>query len=256
MFATIIVILPSLYSGGQVCVSHGSEGKIFDFQAHGFSTSVLAWYADVMHEVKPITSGYRLALSYNLIHNSTSLPLPTVPTVNPAIADLRDIFDKWRRGYYEDAPSHISYLLEHQYSKVDLSRGDKGLKGVDAHLVRVLFEISKEAGVALGLAELECHVVGGASEDFDPYSSGKRARHSYYDEYDDCGDDTPCIGEETSRTTTISSLVDLDGNFLIGEGKITVTNDGLIPNDPFEDEDPDDRDYEGYMGNVRVICVC
>lgn len=64
MFATIIVILPSMYTGGEVHVSHSSSYEVFDFAAQSLlSTVALAWYTDVFHEVKPVTSGYRLALS-------------------------------------------------------------------------------------------------------------------------------------------------------------------------------------------------
>jgi predicted 2-oxoglutarate/Fe(II)-dependent dioxygenase YbiX len=65
MFATVIIILPSIYGGGEVRVKHGSASQTFEFPS--FSTSALAWYTDVMHEVRPVTSGHRLALSYNLI---------------------------------------------------------------------------------------------------------------------------------------------------------------------------------------------
>ena len=50
-------------------VSHASTTKTIDFSPNSLiSTAVLAWYTDVKHEVKPVTSGYRLALTYNLIH--------------------------------------------------------------------------------------------------------------------------------------------------------------------------------------------
>ncbi|KAG6805401.1 hypothetical protein H0H93_004866, partial [Arthromyces matolae] len=69
MFATAIIVLPSLYTGGEVHVSHSSTTKVLDFASHSLlSTALLAWYTDVVHEVKPLKSGYRLALSYNLIH--------------------------------------------------------------------------------------------------------------------------------------------------------------------------------------------
>ena len=117
-----------------------------------------------------------------------------------------------------------------------MGSGAIALKGADAHLTKVLSQVAREEGVALGLAELECHMVGGADEDFG------------YDE-------SPFMGEVERRTTTVSSLVDLNGKKLIGRGKIEVSEKELIPGDPFVDEDPDDRDYEGYMGNVGLALV-
>lgn len=49
MFATIIIILPLLYTGGEVDAKHGSVTETFQFPP--FSTSALAWYTEVMHEV-------------------------------------------------------------------------------------------------------------------------------------------------------------------------------------------------------------
>jgi hypothetical protein len=43
-------------------------------------------------------------------------------------------------------------------------------------------------------------------------------------------------------------------------GDLTINEEDLIPENPFEDVEPDDKDYEGYMGNVRrflgtILCI-
>lgn len=253
MFATVVIVLPSFYSGGQVCVSHGSKTKVFDFSSDGFATSMLTWFADVVHEVKPITSGYRLALSYNLIQEETSIPMPTVPSTSAAHTELKGILHNWSKGLYNTPPPLIAYVLEHKYSRVDLGSGGKSLKGKDAQLVMALRQIASEEGIELAFAELECHVVGSAGEDFDAYGGYHKRRRCYYDEYSDDWDDEPTMGEECSRTTSISSVVDFDGNQLIGKESIELNSGELVPPDPFEGENPDERDYEGYMGNVRFF---
>jgi hypothetical protein len=79
MFATMIIILPSAYTGGQVHVSHSNQKQTFDFSSTSLSsTAVLAWYTDVKHEVKPVTSGYRLASP------TTSFTLPQASLVPPS----------------------------------------------------------------------------------------------------------------------------------------------------------------------------
>ncbi|KAH8111037.1 hypothetical protein DFH11DRAFT_710036 [Phellopilus nigrolimitatus] len=256
MFATVIIVLPSFYNGGQVHVSHGSQKQVFDFASSSESTySLLTWYADVMHEVKPITAGHRLALSFNLIHTAPSLPAPAPSSMNTAKSELKHILHKWSKKAYAGAPQTIAYLLQHQYSQVDLAMGVNALKGVDAYLVGALREASAEEGIAVGLAELECHIMGDAGEDFGMGYSSKRARYDDYDDeededmYSDDYDDTPTMGEETERSMTVSNLVDLNGVNLIGKGTISLGEEELIPKDAFENEDPDDQDYEGYMGN-------
>jgi hypothetical protein len=32
---------------------------------------------------------------------------------------------------------------------------------------------------------------------------------------------------------------------------LSLSKDNLIPENPFEEVEPDEKDYEGYMGNVR-----
>jgi preprotein translocase subunit SecG len=74
MFATIVVVLLSHFTGGRAHLSHGGISKVFDSGGSSLTkTTVLAWYTDVMHEIvsfyimasvpelsqkqKPVTSG-------------------------------------------------------------------------------------------------------------------------------------------------------------------------------------------------------
>ena len=58
--------------------------------------------------------------------------------------------------------------------------------------------------------------------------------------------------EEVENTTArVENLVDLDGRRMIGSQKIDIDEDGIVPKKAFEDVEPDDKSYEGYMGNVR-----
>ncbi|KAM6492110.1 hypothetical protein JOM56_011834 [Amanita muscaria] len=49
MFATMIIVLPSQYTGGEIVVSHDSTSEVIDVSASCTSISVLPWYTDVMH---------------------------------------------------------------------------------------------------------------------------------------------------------------------------------------------------------------
>jgi len=111
MFATLIVQLPSRHTGGELIVSHGGNTVTCDFgQSSGkspFSCFFAAHYADVEHEVTPITSGYRLALVYSLVlgqdvaptsSNTRALdvaPLPE-PVVMPLVPlSIADLISNW-----------------------------------------------------------------------------------------------------------------------------------------------------------------
>ncbi|KAF4617001.1 hypothetical protein D9613_008504 [Agrocybe pediades] len=254
MFATVIILLPSAYTGGQVIVSHSSTTKTIDFSANSLlSTALLAWYTDVKHEVKPVTSGYRFALSYNLIHQSPA-GIPRLKDTSDAALRLKRVLEKWREDKYSDWKGNMmAYLLQHQYSSANLKEGIKCLKGTDLHRITFLRPIAEELGFVVGLASLE-HNISGQGEDVGCYGGGRwgRRRYGYYDDYsdyDDYEDEVPPMGEVESTSTTISDLVDLDGNILVGIGKMDLDSDRLIPEDPFDDATPDDEEYEGYQGN-------
>jgi len=258
MFATVVILLPSAYTGGQVVVSHASTTKTIDLAPNSLlSTAVLAWYTDVKHEVKPVTSGYRLALSYNLIHGAPSdVPMPTLPEMGNAMARIRRVLRKWRDERYEELPDMplLAYLLNHEYSQHDLGRGLKALKGVDAHRVRTLRDVAEELGYLVILARLEHNVSGAADDSY----HHRRSRYSHYDyDYDDDDEDedTPGMLEVIESSTGITGLVDLNGDSLLSFRNINLEEKNIVQIKPFDNKQPDQKEYEGYLGNVCISSV-
>lgn len=68
MVATLVIGLPSVHEGGELIVSHEDARREFTFSgaASGHELSYAAFYADCEHEVRPVRSGYRLRLVYNV----------------------------------------------------------------------------------------------------------------------------------------------------------------------------------------------
>ena len=99
MFATMTVLLPSSFTGGEDRLSHtGDNATLVGFgPSSWFATSVLSSYTGVTHEMRPIHSGYRLALSYNLIHTSNT-PRPALPDICGVVSALRRTFRSWHQG--------------------------------------------------------------------------------------------------------------------------------------------------------------
>ncbi|KAG8921757.1 hypothetical protein FRC01_014909 [Tulasnella sp. 417] len=253
MFATIVVVLPSSFTGGVAHLSHAGQSTIVDQGAGSLaSTSVMAWYTDVMHEIKPIQSGYRLALSYNLIHTTTSLR-PALTDTSEGIERLREILLSWKQHLQdEDSPEKIIYLLQHRYSHANY-RGS-ALKGRDAQTVAILDSIGKEIGFRVGLALVECHLRGGADDGGNDYYAPPVGCWSSDDGI--ASEDLNFL--ETYETSmTITELVDLDGVLLKKKLKLTEEDeDGVgvefIPADLREvvESGPHDaQEYEGYQGN-------
>ena len=71
MFATLVISLPSKHEGGELIVSH--NGQDVRWSTAERSTAYGAWYSDVRHEVKDVTSGHRLVLTYNLVQKRSGL---------------------------------------------------------------------------------------------------------------------------------------------------------------------------------------
>ena len=234
MFASLIIVLPSKFQGGEVRVSHGDNKDVFDISPSSeFSISALAWYTDVIHEVKPVTSGYRLAISYNLVNASRGLPAPHLPDMHSAVSGVQRIFNMWANGKYDRKHSSgtIAYLLDHQYS--DASLEFIALKGKDAALISNIQRIAEKEGVSLRLGNLVYEVSGDAGSD---NGYGRR---------------TPRMEMVDDTEYRIEGLYDLEGDLAKLKRPIRLMEDlDLIPKDPFEGEDPDDEDFEGYTGNV------
>ena len=255
MFATIIIVLPSQFTGGAAHLSHGTLSTVYDCSAtSALSTTVMSWYTDVTHEIKPITSGHRLALSYNLIHTSRALRPALSANTGLAVA-LRRVLALWERDAGRATQSKIVYLLEHTYGTAGLCAG--ALKGVDAHKVAMLDTLAKEMGFGLGLAGVECHMCGGAEDcGYDASYYGSRRRHGWgYDSEDDYGGmHSWADPEEVEKEMSIMHLVDLDGDLICDTLAYKETTE-TIPEDLTEEVESgqcDEEEYEGYQGNVGV----
>ena len=75
MFATLILQLPSRFTGGELVVRHNGREYVHrssDQASYGCRFAV--HYADVEHEVKPVTSGRRVAAIYNLVWTGARAP--------------------------------------------------------------------------------------------------------------------------------------------------------------------------------------
>lgn len=235
MFATIVIVLPSAFTGGAANLSHHGKSAVYDCaKASKMGTSVMAWYTDITHEIKPVRSGYRLALSYNLIHTTRSLR-PAIQSNAHIAANLERIFRDWKQDTKgERSPTKIVYRLDHSYSQANLN--GSALKGKDAERVALLQPIAKKFGFKLGLAHVKLTLHGLWTDDYT--------------------DDSPTgFLEDTVSTdgATITHFVDLEGA-LISENLEFRWHKETVPEDigqGLERAKADGEEYEEYTGNVR-----
>ena len=75
MFATLVVTLPSSFAGGGLVVRHKGREVRLDLRCNDPAEAAFAaFYADCVHEVLPVTRGYRLTLVYNLVRGGRGRP--------------------------------------------------------------------------------------------------------------------------------------------------------------------------------------
>jgi len=88
MIASLVVMLPSRSTGGDLVVSH--RGESVQYKESASSLTFVAFYADTRHEVLPIETGHRVVLTYNLLLTGDTTPGLVDTSVAPAAAGLLD----------------------------------------------------------------------------------------------------------------------------------------------------------------------
>lgn len=162
MFGTLVVSLPSKHEGGKVSFSHNGLEEEYDSAQYGpFATSYGAWYSDVYHEVQPVTSGYRVVLTYNLVQHVTDERQG--PPDGEALRIMRQALERYEieltvdtKQNRERDPGCFVHKLEHLYSEHSLNV--RSLKGDDAAQVQHISNACKAAGFQVYLALLEKEV--------------------------------------------------------------------------------------------------
>ncbi len=183
MFATLVVCLPSRHAGGALIVRHDGQTETIDFSKKEgeFQTQYAAFYADCEHEIKPITSGYRLCLTYNLA--TAGRKQPAAPQSSAAVKEAATLL----AAIFADAsagPQKIAVPFRHQYTEAGLD--PRQLKGADRACADVLTRAAESLGYEVNFALLT-HWQSGEVDyetlDHDPYR--RRSSYRWSDDYDE-----------------------------------------------------------------------
>ncbi|RDW84154.1 uncharacterized protein DSM5745_04480 [Aspergillus mulundensis] len=93
-FGTLALFLPSRHVGGDITYSTITETKVFALRDAEFDFSYAAWASFTTYEEKPISSGHRLVLVYNLIHEASQTCLLERKS---QFAELQKCLESWAR---------------------------------------------------------------------------------------------------------------------------------------------------------------
>lgn len=247
MVATLVVSLPSVHTGGELVVSHGGESRSYrhpDRHTIGF----VAFYADSLHEVRPVRTGRRVTLTFNLLVSRDPAAVEVDPDDELAGLLAEHFGTPVTRRWLEQKsppPNRLIVLLDHQYSQRGLSAGR--LKGRDVEWVTRLRAAAEHAGCVTALALAEIRQTWSAHEDFRPW------RHGYDDEDadpDDVDDEAPAYAVDELLDDEIS----LGWWRRAGTGggeqiSLRVDESEVCAVTPTATLTPHESEYEGYMGN-------
>lgn len=271
MFGSLLIQLPAQHEGGHLCVEHaGLELKFEHDKDSADKAYYAAFYADCDHELQPVTSGLRLVLAFNLVHDA---PAGANTASASSMTSFRNAFDQtlakatkaWRAD--DDAKTKFAYPLEHKYTKTNLSFA--GLKGKDATALSLLHNATDHGTgkklFRVYLALVQKHLIGSSDNHGGGYGGYRGGYHRWRGGYESDGSggmDFSCDVETNYNTESwvgpagyedFEGLeVDLESEILTSDGRKYDVDDNEGKG-MFGDE-PDSKEVEGYQGNYAGSC--
>jgi hypothetical protein len=227
MFGTLIIALPSKHSGGELLVRFDGKEECVDFaeDASNFKMPYTAFYADCEHEIKPVTSGYRVCLVYNLIQEKAA----NMIKLEPLKEHVKKIAEVLEDDKYDPAKPTRIILLGHQYTPENFSMD--ALKLNDRSKAEALLRAAELAGYYAKMCLVTSYIAG------TPEPGG-----GYYG--DDVDEDA-VMEEVYDQSLSIEHWMK-DG---VPSLEIKFEEGDLIASFQLDENEPIVKEVEGYMGN-------
>jgi predicted 2-oxoglutarate/Fe(II)-dependent dioxygenase YbiX len=250
MIGTLVVTLPSSFRGGEMTVVQ--HGEIMAFRGSRTALQLIAFYADCRHEVRPVTGGARVVLTYNLMTAGVAKAMPAriePPALDALTSAMQRHFETPRAGRFggEAAPpDRLVYLLDHEYTARGL-RWDL-LKGADAARAAALQTAGERLDCEIVLAQADVHETWECESGPEEYPYRGRSYRGYDDDFDDDFDDED--GGDDAEPI-LSDLIDSDIELRNGPVALSpaVRDEELCYTRPSAELSPFQSDYTGFMGN-------
>jgi hypothetical protein len=240
MFGTLIIGLPTAHTGGELLVRFDGKEEIIDFSTPSgkYKIPYAAFFADCEHELKPITSGYRIVLVYNLIQAS-GLHNPGLSYISDKVGQMAELLQSLSKST-DDQPKAV--LLEHQYTPANFSL--TSLKRHDRPRAELLLEAARKAGY-FATPALVTHYRMGDLEGVDYEYSYSRSYRNNFSEDSNNG----TMGEVYEEYTTIEHW-SMEGMPGLGDLKVSIKD--LITETEIGEGEPIEKEEEGFTGNAGM----
>ncbi len=247
MFGTLLLQLPSPHVGGELRIRQGNRETHIDLSATDCSElGFAAFYADCEHEVRPIESGHRVCLVFNLLRGAASdTPLASAPNHDAEVGQAARLIGAAFSA--EDAPRKLAWLLAHQYSQAEL--GFDTLKGVDAAVAGVLCRAADAAACHAHLGVVHIEESGPADVHYVP----RRGRG--YRDFDDDEIDAKGVTYDDVEISDTARYIDhwvAAGEQRPAFGRLPLGHGELLPAGALDDEPPDEDRLLESTGNEGV----
>lgn len=236
MFGSLVIGLPSAHSGGELLIRFDGKEECIDFSrdAANYRIPYAAFYADCEHEVKPLLSGYRICLVYNLLQTDSQAPVSN-PRLSGPIAEAANLLRAMEPDF---GPSPKAILLGHQYTPANFSLAS--LKGQDRARAAVLMEAAGEAGFFSRLGLVTLYRMGELEGGDYHYGYGY-SRYRYHRQQE------TSMGEVYEEYTKIEHwAADNPGPNL---GELSIGEEAILSGEPLGEGDPIEKQEEGFTGN-------
>jgi hypothetical protein len=244
MFGSLIIGLPSKHEGGELLVSFNGRTQTIDFSLpeNQYQLPFAAFYADCEHEIKPIRSGYRVCLVYNLVkkEGGEKIRLQPLENVTDQLASILKTSEEDK-----DIPKIV--LLEHQYTPTNFTMD--ALKLNDRPKAETLLLAAEKAGFYAKLGLVTSYRIGELDLD-----SGKRKHRSsrgrWYDDFYD---------EESVEDATMGEVFDeyVEVEHWMPGGipplrEIEFEEKDLISASSLNEGEPIEKNVTDYTGNAGM----
>ncbi len=233
MFGTMTITLPSKYTGGDLVVKFEGNEENIDFSSASADNKICfsAFYADCEHEIKPLNSGYRICLVYNLVQEQSEKIIQT-PSIKTTINQLASTLNKQIKA---DSSKPIIVLLGHQYTPENFSL--EALKLNDRYKADTLLKAATEINCYAKMCLVTSYKIGTPEYEYDNYYD--------YDE-NESGDDEAEIAEVIDESLYIEHWLE---NNIPSFNEICFEESDLITSFVLDEDEPLIKENSGYMGN-------
>lgn len=245
MVATLVIGLPSVHKGGELIITHEDQQMriAFDGAASGHELSYAVFYADCQHETRPVQSGYRICLTYNVtLARSKSKKGVNAPSFGNVTESVTALLRNWSS---KQDKGRLAVVLDHRYTQKGLNINS--MKGIDRARAEVLFRAAQQADCIANLALVTLWRQGSAEgEDYHSHYRG------HWDEEE--GDDTAGdheMGELFDESLSADHWSDSRG-CRVKFGEIILDESEIVTATRLDEWEPSEEEFEGFTGNAGM----